>query len=177
VTHSKTHATRPLSANKLGCIESLDVRIPQSSMNANTTLEKIERLVEKLVKAKLKKAALTADRQAAITKKKSRKTARKTELPAEFSGVPQSRHDLLTQRALDAQFGNEITEIKEIEQAIEAAWEALAMKSALKSVFTIRRNSTTSPRLSRRSTTPLGCGGVRTQMALRKFVWSILIEA
>jgi hypothetical protein len=44
-----------------------------------------------------------------------------TELPPEYSGVPQSRHDLLTQRALDAQFGNEIAEIKEIEQAIEAA--------------------------------------------------------
>ncbi len=44
-----------------------------------------------------------------------------TELPAEYSGVPQSRHDLLTQRSLDPQFGNEIAEIKEIEQAIEAA--------------------------------------------------------
>ncbi len=44
-----------------------------------------------------------------------------TELPAEYCGVPQSRHDLLTERALDAQFGNAIAEIKEIEQAIEAA--------------------------------------------------------
>lgn len=44
-----------------------------------------------------------------------------TELPAEYSGVPQSRHDLLTERALDAQFGNAIEEIKEIERAIEAA--------------------------------------------------------
>jgi hypothetical protein len=44
-----------------------------------------------------------------------------TELPPEYSGVPQSRHDLLTGRALNAQFGNAITEINEIEQAIEAA--------------------------------------------------------
>jgi hypothetical protein len=43
------------------------------------------------------------------------------ELPPEYSGVPQSRHDLLTERALDAQFGTEIAEIKKIEQAIEAA--------------------------------------------------------
>jgi hypothetical protein len=44
-----------------------------------------------------------------------------TELPAEYSGVPQSRHDLLTERALNAQHGDAIAEIKEIEQAIEAA--------------------------------------------------------
>jgi hypothetical protein len=44
-----------------------------------------------------------------------------TELPAEYSGVPQSRHDLLTERALNAQYGDAISEIKEIEQAIEAA--------------------------------------------------------
>ena len=44
-----------------------------------------------------------------------------TELPAEYSGVPQSRHDLLTERALNAQYGDAIAEIKEIEQAIEAA--------------------------------------------------------
>jgi hypothetical protein len=43
------------------------------------------------------------------------------ELPAEFSGVPQSRHDLLTGDALSKQFGEAIAEIKEIEQAIEAA--------------------------------------------------------
>ena len=47
------------------------------------------------------------------------------ELPPEYSGVPQSRHDLLTERALDAQFGNAIEEIKEIEQAIEAAESAV----------------------------------------------------
>lgn len=44
-----------------------------------------------------------------------------TELPAEYSGVPQSRHDLLTEHAVNAQFGPVIEEIKEIEQAIEAA--------------------------------------------------------
>jgi hypothetical protein len=44
-----------------------------------------------------------------------------TELPAEYSGVPQSRHDLLTERALNAQYDDAIAEIKEIEQAIEAA--------------------------------------------------------
>ena len=43
------------------------------------------------------------------------------ELPPEYSGVPQSRHDLLTERALNAQYGDAIVEIKEIEQAIEAA--------------------------------------------------------
>jgi hypothetical protein len=44
-----------------------------------------------------------------------------TELPAEYSGVPQSRHDLLAERALNPQFGEAIAEIKEIERAIEAA--------------------------------------------------------
>ena len=44
-----------------------------------------------------------------------------TELPPEYSGVPQSRHDLLTERALAAQFGSEIGELTVIEQAIEAA--------------------------------------------------------
>ncbi len=48
-----------------------------------------------------------------------------TELPAEYSGVPQSRHDLLTERALDAQFGNEVAEIQEIEHSIEAAESAV----------------------------------------------------
>jgi len=42
-------------------------------------------------------------------------------LPAEYSGVPQSRHDLLTEQVLNAQFGDAIAEIKQIEQAIEAA--------------------------------------------------------
>jgi hypothetical protein len=43
------------------------------------------------------------------------------ERPAEFSGVSQSRHDMLTECALNAQFGSEIAEIKQIEQAIVAA--------------------------------------------------------
>ena len=43
------------------------------------------------------------------------------ELPPEYSRVPKSRHDLLTERALDAQHHDAIAEIKEIEQAIEAA--------------------------------------------------------
>ncbi len=43
------------------------------------------------------------------------------ELPPKYSGVPQSRHNLLTERALNAQYGDTIAEIKEIEQAIEAA--------------------------------------------------------
>ena len=42
-------------------------------------------------------------------------------MPPEYSGVPQSRHDLLTERALNAQYGDAIAEIKEIEQAIDAA--------------------------------------------------------
>lgn len=47
------------------------------------------------------------------------------ELPADFSGIPQSRHDLLTERALDAQFEDAIGEIKEIEQAIEVAMSSV----------------------------------------------------
>lgn len=43
------------------------------------------------------------------------------ELPPEFSGVPKSRHDLMTTRALEVQHGSEITEIAELEEAIEAA--------------------------------------------------------
>jgi hypothetical protein len=68
--------------SELGCIKDLKVRIPQSSMNANTTPERIGRLVEKLVKTKLEKAALTAKIDMPSTKKKKkkkrpRKTARK----------------------------------------------------------------------------------------------------
>lgn len=48
-----------------------------------------------------------------------------TELPAEYSGVPQSRHDLLTERALDALYGDAIEEVKEIEQGIAAAESAV----------------------------------------------------
>jgi hypothetical protein len=48
-----------------------------------------------------------------------------TELPPEFSGVPASRYEMLMERALDAQFGEEIVEIKQIEQAIEAAMGAV----------------------------------------------------
>jgi hypothetical protein len=44
-----------------------------------------------------------------------------TELPPEYSDVTQSRHDLLVERALNAQYGDAIAEIKEIEQGIEAA--------------------------------------------------------
>jgi hypothetical protein len=44
-----------------------------------------------------------------------------TEMPPEFSGVPASRHQMLTERALNSQYGDAIAEIKEIEQAIEAA--------------------------------------------------------
>jgi hypothetical protein len=40
------------------------------------------------------------------------------ELPAEYSGVPQSRQNLLTERALETQFGNAIEEIKKIEKAM-----------------------------------------------------------
>src|SRR5262249_17044498 len=43
------------------------------------------------------------------------------ELPPEFSGVPKSRHDLMMTRALEVQHGSEITEIAELEEAIEAA--------------------------------------------------------
>jgi hypothetical protein len=43
------------------------------------------------------------------------------EMPPEFSGVPKSRHDLITTRALEAQHGPEIAEITEIEEAIDVA--------------------------------------------------------
>jgi hypothetical protein len=44
-----------------------------------------------------------------------------TELPAEYSGVPKSRHDLLTKRALTALHGSELADIAELEEAIDAA--------------------------------------------------------
>lgn len=44
-----------------------------------------------------------------------------TELPPEYSGIAQTRYDLLISSQLEAQFGPAIAEIKEIEQAIEAA--------------------------------------------------------
>jgi hypothetical protein len=47
------------------------------------------------------------------------------EMPPEFSGVPKSRHDLLTERALTAQHGPDITEITELEEAIAAAESAV----------------------------------------------------
>ena len=47
------------------------------------------------------------------------------EMPPEFSGVPKSRHDLLTERALTAQHGPDITEIAELEDAIAAAESAV----------------------------------------------------
>jgi hypothetical protein len=47
------------------------------------------------------------------------------EMPPEFSGVPKSRHDLLTERALTAQHGPDITEIAELEEAIAAAESAV----------------------------------------------------
>ena len=47
------------------------------------------------------------------------------EMPPEFSGVPKSRHDLMTERALTAQHGPEIAEIAELEEAIAAAESAV----------------------------------------------------
>src|SRR5205823_5250140 len=43
------------------------------------------------------------------------------EMPAEFSGVPKSWHDLLIGRALQAQYGPEIAEISELEEAAAIA--------------------------------------------------------
>lgn len=43
------------------------------------------------------------------------------EMPPEFSGVPKSRHDLLTTRALESQHGAEIAEIAKLEEAIASA--------------------------------------------------------
>jgi len=47
------------------------------------------------------------------------------EVPPEFSGVPKSRHDLITARALEIQHGSEIAAINELEEAIETAEGAL----------------------------------------------------
>jgi hypothetical protein len=47
------------------------------------------------------------------------------ELPPEFSGVPKSRHDLLSASALETQHGAEIAEIAELEEAIAAAESAV----------------------------------------------------
>lgn len=47
------------------------------------------------------------------------------EMPPEFSGVPKSRHDLLTQHALAARHGAEIAEIAELEEAIAVAESAV----------------------------------------------------
>src|SRR5262245_59389327 len=47
------------------------------------------------------------------------------EMPPEFSGVPKSRHDLLTTKALEGQHGAEIAEIAELEEAIVAAESAV----------------------------------------------------
>jgi hypothetical protein len=43
------------------------------------------------------------------------------ELPPEYSGVPQSRHDILTHSVLDARHGAEIAELAEIKAAIAVA--------------------------------------------------------
>src|SRR5262245_30618740 len=47
------------------------------------------------------------------------------EMPPELSGVPKSRHDLLTTRALEAQHGTQIAEIAELEEAIASAESAV----------------------------------------------------
>jgi hypothetical protein len=47
------------------------------------------------------------------------------EMPPELSGVPKSRHDLLTERALAARNGPEIAEIVELEEAIATAESAV----------------------------------------------------
>ena len=47
------------------------------------------------------------------------------EMTPEFSGVPKSRHDLMTTRTLEAQHGPEIVEISELEEAIAAAESAV----------------------------------------------------
>jgi hypothetical protein len=47
------------------------------------------------------------------------------ELPPEYSGVPKSRHDLLTANALQAQHGSEMGAIAELEEAIAAAESAV----------------------------------------------------
>ena len=47
------------------------------------------------------------------------------ELPAEYSGVHKTTHDLLTQRALTALHGSEISDLSELEEAIAAAESAV----------------------------------------------------
>jgi hypothetical protein len=48
-----------------------------------------------------------------------------TEMPADFSGAPKTRHDLLAASALEAQHGAEIAESAELEEAIAAAVSAV----------------------------------------------------
>lgn len=47
------------------------------------------------------------------------------EMPPEFSGVPKSRHDFLTQRALAARHGSEIADLSELEEAIATAQDVV----------------------------------------------------
>src|SRR5262249_11146516 len=47
------------------------------------------------------------------------------EMPPEFSGIPKSRHDLLTAKAVEAQHRAEIAAINELEEAIVAAESAV----------------------------------------------------
>jgi hypothetical protein len=54
------------------------------------------------------------------------------EMPPEFSGVPKSRHDLLTTKALEAQHGPDITEIAELAEAITAAESAVERRDEVR---------------------------------------------
>lgn len=47
------------------------------------------------------------------------------EMPPEFSGVPKSRYDLMTTKALEVQHGPQIAEIAELEEAVAAAESAV----------------------------------------------------
>lgn len=87
------------------------------------------------------------------------------ELPPEFSNVPPSRHDLLIESELNAQFGPEIQEIQSSSRRSKrprAVWRPRVMRFVSKLGFMTSRSSTSSPRRSRPSTAHHGCVVPRT---------------
>src|SRR5947209_1622048 len=74
--NSGNWAAEAEALSELSCIADVGVRIPQVSMNANTTPEKIARLVKKLVDAMKAKAPASAN--LALTGKKKRRQTKKS---------------------------------------------------------------------------------------------------
>ena len=101
------------------------------------------------------------------------------EMPPEISGVPKSRHDLLTTKALESQHGPEIAEIAELAEAIMAAESAVETgrdEVRLEAAYLTNANSTrlAAPIEAKHDAPWLKRGKGRTEP--RKFGLSILIE-